>query len=129
MHNQNIMQNEKGYHRLLIWQKARKFVISIYKLTDALPKSEIYCLTSQMRRAALSVVLNIVEGDRRKSRKEFTRFLDIADGSLTEVEACLEICFDLNYITRDEFDMIESQRKELSVMIWSFTRKIQERQS
>lgn len=78
----------KGYHKLIVWQKAREFVSLIYKYTDDFPRSEEFGLKGQIRRASVSVVLNIVEGYRRRSTKEFLRFIDFAQASLTEVEAC-----------------------------------------
>lgn len=83
------MENKfnKGYHKLIIWQKARELVRLIYKYTEDFPKAEEFGLKGQLRRAAVSVILTIVEGHRRKSKKEFLHFLDIAVGSLTEVEA------------------------------------------
>lgn len=119
---------EKGYHRLLIWQKAKLLVKIIYKITEKFPKSEEYALTSQIRRAAISIVLNIVEGHRRReSKKEFLRFLLISDGSLAEVEACLELCLDLNLINKNEFDMAEDVRRELASMLTSFVKQIKSR--
>ncbi len=113
------------YHNLKIWQKSRKLVLVVYKLTEKFPSSEMYGLTSQMRRAVISVVLNIVEGDRRSSRKEFLRFLDIAEGSLTELEACLELALDLAFITKEEYQQVEDLRKEVAVMIRSFIKSVQ----
>lgn len=118
------MRSDKGYHKLLVWQKARELVIEIYRITDLLPKSELLGLSSQMRRAAISVLLNIVEGDRRKSRKEFLRFLDIADGSLTELEACLEIAIDLKYISENELEIVEQKRREVAIMLSALMRSI-----
>lgn len=111
--------DEKGYHRLLIWQKARVLAKVVYETTKNLPKSEEYALTSQIRRAAISIVLNIAEGHRRReSKKEFLRFLLIADGSLAEVEACLELCLDLCLLTKNEYDQVENVRKELAAIIF-----------
>ncbi|MBI4080897.1 MAG: four helix bundle protein [Candidatus Levybacteria bacterium] len=117
--------NNKGYHKLLVWQKARALVILIYQMTESFPKSEMFGLISQMRRAAISVVLNIVEGDRRKSRKEFLRFLDMADGSLTELEACLEIAVDLHYLNGEDLEKIDGKRKEVASMMVGLMRSIQ----
>lgn len=119
------MRRNKGYHNLLIWQKARVFVRLIYEVTDKFPKSEIFGLTSQLRRAAVSFILNIVEGDRRKSSKELFRFLEVADSSLTEVEACLELVLDLKFISEDTFNLLEDKRRELAVMLIAFSRSVQ----
>lgn len=119
------LQSSKGYHRLLVWQKARELVIDIYQLTRLFPREELFGITSQLRRASVSVVLNIVEGQRRRSKKEFLWFLDVADGSLAEVEACLELAFDLGYITRKQFEKVELRRKEVAVMSRSLMKHIE----
>lgn len=118
------MENNKGYHQLKVWQKCRLFVKSIYVLTELFPKSEVFGLTSQLRRAVVSVFLNIVEGDRRSSRKEFLRFLDTADGSLAEVEACLELALDLSYITNKEFEKVNLDREEIAKMLMGLMRSV-----
>ena len=113
---------------MLIWQKARVLAKVVYETTNNFPKSEEYALTSQIRRAAISIVLNIVEGHRRReSKKEFLRFLLIADGSLTEVEACLELCLDLRLLTKNEYDQVGNVRKELAAMLSSFIKQIKSR--
>jgi four helix bundle protein len=66
----------------------------------------------------------LVEGQRRSSRKEFLRFLDIADASLVEVEACLEIAFYLSYLKEDEYDKLENKRRELAIMLRSFIKSV-----
>lgn len=118
------MESGKGYHKLIAWRKVREFIKVLYSVTDRFPKNESFGLTSQIRRAALSVLLNIVEGDRRKSRKEFLRFLDTADASLTEVEACLEIALDLNYLTNADFEKLEEQRREIAIMLAALIKAI-----
>lgn len=115
----------EGYHKLIIWGKGREFVKLIYKKTERFPKSETFGLQSQLRRAAISFVLNIVEGQRRNSKKEFLRFLDVADASLVEVEACLEIAFDLDFLSNTNYQEIEKRRKELAIMMRAFIRGIQ----
>lgn len=84
----------------------------------------MFSLTSQLRRASLSVYLNIIEGDRRNSRKEFLHYLDIADGSLTEVEACLEIAFELHYISENQYEELTNTREEISYMLIGLIRAI-----
>lgn len=118
------MEREKGYHKLVVWRKVREFIKLLYAITDRFPSNESFGLTSQVRRATLSVLLNIVEGDRRKSRKEFLRFLDTADASLVEVEACLEIALDLNYLTKADFENLEEKRKEIAIMLFSLIKAV-----
>src|SRR3989344_5634689 len=114
----------KGYHKLILWQKAREFLKLVYKYSEKLPRSEEYGLKSQLRRAAVSVVLNIVEGYRRNSTKEFMRFLNISGASLTEVEACIEIATDLNYFTQAECHFLEERRVEIEIILFSFEKAL-----
>jgi len=74
----------KSFLDLLVWQKARQFVLAVYRLTESFPKSETYGLTPQFRRAAVSVPANIAEGFRKRGRADKARFLNIAEGSLEE---------------------------------------------
>lgn len=117
-------QSRKGYHSLLVWAKAKDLVVDIYKVTENFPEEEVYGLTSQMRRASISIVLNIVEGQRRQSRKEFLRFLDIANGSLAELEACIEIAYSLRYIPRGTLSEIEIRRREIAYMLSAFIKAV-----
>ena len=117
----------KGYHKLILWQKAREFVRLIYKATESFPRSEEFGLKGQLRRAAVSVVLNIVEGYRRNSTKEFLRFLNMSGASLTEVEACLEIAFDLLYLKPQEHKQLEEKRSEVEVILFYFEKSLKSR--
>src|SRR3989338_1893756 len=85
------MSNVASYRDLIVWQKSMRLVIAVYELTEDFPRSEIYGLTSQMRRAAVSIPSNIAEGRRKGSRKEFKQFLINAFGSGSELETQTEI--------------------------------------
>jgi four helix bundle protein len=91
------------YEDLIVWQKAKAFASEIYRATEPFPKSEVYGLTSQLRRAAVSVASNIAEGQGRLTKGEFCHFLGQARGSLLEVETQLSISLDLHFLTEDEF--------------------------
>ena len=80
------MSTIKGFEELIIWQEARKFTNNIYRATKKFPKKELYGLTSQMRRAAVSIMSNIAEGFDRRTTKEFISFLIIARASVSEVQ-------------------------------------------
>lgn len=82
---------ESNYRNLKVWQQAISLVIDIYHLTENLPKTEQFGLTSQIRRAAVSIASNIAEGSQKKSKADFVRFLEIAQGSSAEVETQLII--------------------------------------
>lgn len=120
-------KTNKGYHRLIIWKKSYELVLEIYKITKRFPKTEEFGLISQIRRAAVSVVLNIVEGHRRAGNKEFLHFLNIARGSLTEIEASLEICSGLNYLDKEEYERIDSKVNELAYLIDAFMTSLKKR--
>jgi four helix bundle protein len=117
-------KTNKGYHKLLVWQKARELVLLIYKYTEDFPKAEEFGLKGQLRRAAVSVVLTIVEGHRRNSRKEFLHFLDISISSLAEVEAAWELSLDLGFITEEIYNEVESKRSEEAFLLSSFIRSL-----
>jgi four helix bundle protein len=119
-----LQKNVKGYHQLKIVEPLKEFIKYIYVETELFPKSELYGLTSQLRRATLSTLLNIVEGHRRGSNKEFIRFLKIADASLAEVEACLEISLELQFINDDRYEILELKRREIAYMLTSFIKAI-----
>ncbi len=118
---------DNGYHKLIIWQKGKIFIKLIYEKTENFPRSEMNGLQSQIRRASLSFVLNIVEGHRRNSTKDFLKFLNIADASLVEVEACLEIALDLNFLMPKDFDLLENSRSELAIIMQSFIKSVAKR--
>jgi len=92
----------KAYSDLIVWQKAMDMVVSIYKATERFPREEVYGLTSQLRRAAVSVPSNIAEGQGRKSTNEFLHHLSFARGSLMEVETQLLLAERLSYLKPDE---------------------------
>jgi four helix bundle protein len=88
------------YRDLLIWQKSMELIKDIYRISEMLPKSEEYNLKQQLRRAVISVSLNIAEGKNRKSSKDFANFLNMSAASLAEVDAILLICEELNYLKK-----------------------------
>ena len=103
----------ESYRNLIAWQKAKELALDIYSCTRKFPKDEIYGLTSQMRRAAISVPSNIAEGKGRRSRKDFAHFLYQARGSLLELETQLAIARDLGYLDADTFDKSLSKAEEV----------------
>lgn len=88
----------KSFQDLIVWQKAHAFVLCVYEATQAFPKTETYGLTSQFRRAAVSIPANIAEGFRKQSEADKGRFLNIAEGSLEECRYYLILARDLAYI-------------------------------
>jgi len=96
----------KSFRELRVWQSSMELVEIIYRLTQNFPKDEIYGLSSQIQRAAVSVPSNIAEGHTREHTKEFLHHLSMAQASLAELETQLEIAVRLKYFARDEFDRI-----------------------
>lgn len=95
-----------NYTELDVWKYARELVKLVYMLTKSYPQDELYGLTNQLRRSAISVPSNIAEGTGRQSNKETIHFLFIAKGSLNELETQLYLSFDLGYISKEELDNI-----------------------
>lgn len=91
------MEVAKSFEDLVVWQKAHQFVLAVYRLTRDFPKPEVYGLTSQFRRAAVSVAANIAEGFRKRGRADKLRFFNIAQGSLEECRYYLILTRDLKY--------------------------------
>jgi four helix bundle protein len=113
-----IERGDKGFRKLIVWQKAHQLALLVYKLTDKFPKSEIYGLTSQLRRAVVSVPANIAEGYGYGKRGQTARYIDIAQGSLSEVEYFLILSLDLSYIKQEEYDQAESLRAETGYLLY-----------
>ncbi len=107
----------KGHRDLLVWQKSMALVTDIYRVTQTFPQNELYGLTNQIRRAAVSVPSNLAEGHGRTSRKEFRRFVGQARGSLTEVETQLEIARNLNYLPEDKARELLDRASEVARML------------
>lgn len=107
-----------GYKKLIAWQKADELAHAVYDLTVGFPKDELFALTSQLRRAALSVPTNIVEGYGRNSKKEFHRFLAIALGSLAETGYLLEFAHKRGYINKNKYEIILILKEEVGHIIW-----------
>ena len=105
----------KAHHKLNVWQRAIDFVTGIYKLTEEFPREEMYGLTSQMRRAAVSIPSNIAEGAARGSKAEFRKFLAIAQGSISELETQIIINSKLGFCSTVEG--LLSELDEISRMI------------
>ncbi len=106
------MSNTKSFKDLIVWQKARDLAVAIYKLTEQFPKSELYGLTSQMRRAVISISSNIAESYHRFHKKEKQQFLAIAFGSGSELESQIEIA----KILFPDLDYSEVEKLLLEVM-------------
>lgn len=113
-----------NFRNLTIWLRSIKLVTEIYKLTNTFPGHERFGLMSQMQRAAVSIPTNIAEGSAKTSDKDFVRFLEIALGSLLELETELTIALNLQYIDLQIFENIQNEIIELQKMITGFKNKL-----
>ncbi len=112
------------YKDLKVWQKADELALHVYSVTKKFPKDEVYGITSQIRRAVLSVPTNIVEGYSRKGDKELARFVNIAIGSIAETEYLLTFAQRLGYLTAHEYSETETLRSEVGKLLWSFYKTV-----
>ena len=103
--------------------------LAIYDLTKSFPRDERFGLTSQLRRAATSVPTNIAEGSKRRTASEFARFLNITEGSLSEVEYLLLLCRDVHYATAKQVDPLATEISEIARMLYALRTKVEAKPS
>ena len=118
------MEKSVSFKDLHAWKQAHSFVIAVYKVTDNFPKSEQYGLTSQFRRAAVSIAANIAEGYRRKGKADKLRFFNFSQASLEECKYFIILSKDLNYIDNQKNIELETKIEEVSRLLNSYCRKI-----
>ena len=119
----------KHYKELLIWQRGMTLAKEIYRLTATFPAEEKFGLTTQMRRAAVSIPSNIAEGQARRSTREFVQFLSLANGSLAELETQLRLSADLKYADAVAVSGLEAEIGEMQRMILAVQRRLEPRGS
>lgn len=112
------------FERLDVWKLARNLVFRIYHVTGKFPSDERFGLTSQLRRAAVSVVSNIAEGSGRNSDTDFAHFLEMSYGSLMEVVTQLMVAFDLGYIVEDELNKLRQNSSEIAAKLGALNRSL-----
>ena len=113
-----------SYRDLLIWQRGMALVTYVYSLTKLFPKDEQYSITSQIRRSAVSIPSNIAEGFGGHHKQDYLRFLEIARGSLYELQTQLEISKNVNYLNKEELTKTIEMCNELEKMLNSFIKTI-----
>src|SRR3989344_1347234 len=106
-----------SYKELTVYQKAVELSVYIYRITEKFPKSELYGLTSQIRRCAVSIPSNIAEGQRRGYKTEYIQFLRIAFGSGAELETQLSIAFKVGYLDKENFKVLNEKLEEIMKML------------
>ena len=111
----------RNFQDLIVWQKAHQFVLGVYRLSKNFPREEVYGLTSQFRRSAISIPANIAEGFKKTGRPDKARFMNVAQGSLEECRYYLLLINDLGY---GEITELRGQLEEVSKLLGSYTRAI-----
>ncbi len=113
------------FKELDVWKRSHVLTIKIYEVTNSFPKSEIYGLSQQLRRAAISIEANLAEGCGRKTDRELIRFASIANGSAYEVECELLVASDLGYITSEQLRECTQKVRQVSSMLNGLIRRLQ----
>ncbi len=111
----------RNFQDLIVWQKAHRFVLEVYRISKGFPREEIYGLTSQFRRAAVSIPANIAEGFKKRGRPDKVRFMNVAEGSLEECRYYLILTRDLGY--GDPLELL-GQLEEVSKLLGSYSAAI-----
>ena len=114
----------KDFHKLKVWEKAHNLTLKVYHITQDFPKTEIYGLTSQMRRSSASVPTNIAEGCGRSSKAETIYFLNVSTGSTSELEYQLLLAHDLHYLDDKSYFVLSEELVEVRRMLYSFIQKL-----
>ena len=114
----------RDFKKLNVWERSHKFVLNLYKVTKFFPKEELYGITSQLRRAVVSITTNIAEGSGKQTEKEFARYLSIAAGSTSETEYLLILSKDLEFIKESVATDLITEINEIKKMLNAFLIKI-----
>lgn len=114
----------RDFEKLKVWERSHYLVLQIYQMTKSLPKDEQYGITSQIRRASLSIPTNIAEGCGKYTERDFAKFLNIAYGSASEVQYLLLLIKDLKYITEPIITELENEITEIKKMLYSLIEKL-----
>jgi len=117
-----------SYRDLAVWQKSYQLALAVYKATGSFPREEVFGLTSQVRRAAVSIVANLAEGNCRHSRADYVRFVSIAQGSAGELDTLLWLARDLSYLKDTEAPQLTEQLTEGSKMLNGLARSLRDHQ-
>ena len=118
------MEKTKTFTDLKVWQKGHQFVLGVYKSTKKFPKEEVYGLTSQVRRASVSITANIAEGYKRTGTKDKLRFYNISQASLEECRYFLILSKDLEYFSKETYNELMNILEETSKMLTSYIKTI-----
>lgn len=116
----------RDFRQLKVWEKAHRLALDIYKATASFPKDELYGLTSQIRRASVSIPANLAEGCGRHTEAELTHFSQISMGSASELEYHLLLAYDLGYLAETDFQNLNSNLVEVRRMLNTFLQRLRE---
>jgi four helix bundle protein len=112
------------YEDLIVWQKSIQLSKTIYKISLNFPKSELFGLCDQMKRASVSIPSNIAEGYGRRSTNDYKRFLSISLGSVYEIQTQLRVSLELSFVTKEHYDDIIKMTKEIDRMLYALIKKL-----
>ena len=115
----------RGFKDLIVWQRSVALAVEIYKITKEFPREEIYGLTSQIRRAAVSIPSNLAEGHARNTKSQFANFIDIALGSAAELETQLAISLQTGYLKQNDYDKLVNELTEITRMLYGLLNRVQ----
>jgi four helix bundle protein len=116
----------KTYRDLIVWQQAMKLITDVYAASRSWPREELYGLTAQIRRCAISIPSNIAEGSARRSFGDYVRFLNIAIGSLFELQTQLEVARNLGHLDAQKFAVLFRNSREIEAMLVKLARRVAE---
>lgn len=119
----------KNYRELIVWQRSYDAALQVYKVTSEFPKSEIYGLTSQLRRGAVSIPSNLAEGHTRGQTLDYIRFIGIARGSLAELQTQLMLARDLSYLDTSVYAPLADEYEQIERMLAALLRSLAEKQA
>ena len=123
------MKSKKPHRNLMAWQKAMDCAVSIYEMTRNFPQEELYALTSQLRRAAVSAPSNIAEGAAGRTRQQFSNYLSNAIGSLNEIDTQIELALRLRYVTTTDYDRLYQALDECLALTYGLKKSLNSEES
>lgn len=115
----------RGFKDLIVWQRSVALAVEIYRITKEFPREEIYGITSQIRRASVSIPSNLAEGHARNTKLQFASFIDIALGSAAELETQLTISLQIGYLKQADYDKLVSELTEITRMLYGLLNRVQ----
>lgn len=118
------MEENRGFENLIVWQMAHKFVLDVYRHSKGFPREELFGLTSQYRRAAVSIAANIAEGYGKKGVNDKLRFYNIAEGSINECRYYIILSKDLEYVNKAQSDLLYSELSIVQKLLSSYSKAL-----